>query len=165
MKGEGWGVVSCCRLLGVRPFVLVQSWWVSDGPVNLYQVQFILCSDTNGQSSQGQRSFSKAPILAERREISAGSSFKARLPHPAQPSSLSEPGIQPSWPLASPSHLNGETRSHRLWTGQIDAAIRPRRQGRGEDHCGLMAWATASGGLSEVLEPFRTPVGSLGPLD
>ena len=165
MKGEGWGVVSCCRLLGVRSFVLMSSQGqVSDGPVNLYQIHFIFCSDTNGQSSQGQRSASKAPVLAERREISAGSSFRARLPHPTQPSSLSELGIQPSWPSVSPSHLNGEPRSHRLWPRQIAAAIRPQRQGWGEDRCRLKAWAMASGGLSEALEPFRTPVCSLGPL-
>ena len=159
------GVVSCCRLLGVRSFVSMCSHGqVSESAANLYQIHFILCSDTNVQSSQGQRSASKVPILAERREISAGSCFRARPPHPAPASSLSELGIQPSWPWVSPSHLNGETRSHRLWPGQIAAAIRPQRQGWGEDHCRGKAWATARGGLSEALEPLRTPVCSLGPL-
>ena len=38
------GMVSCCRLLGVRSFFLeVWSWSSDDVPVNLYQMNVILC--------------------------------------------------------------------------------------------------------------------------
>ena len=92
-------MVSCCRRLGVRSlFLTSRHGQVSDIPVNLYQMNFILCSYTNGQSSKAQRSASKAPVLAERRQISAGSSFRARLPHPAPPSSLREPASNAAGP-------------------------------------------------------------------
>ena len=43
--------VSCCRLLGARAFVLkVRSWSGNDVPVNLYQMNVILCADKKGQS-------------------------------------------------------------------------------------------------------------------
>ena len=42
---------SCCRLLGVRPFVLqVRSWSGNEAPVNLYQMNVILCANKKGQS-------------------------------------------------------------------------------------------------------------------
>ena len=42
---------SCCRLLGVRPFVLkVRSWSGNEVPVNLYQMNVILCANKKGQS-------------------------------------------------------------------------------------------------------------------
>ena len=41
---------SCCRLLGVRPFVLkVRLWSGNDVPVNLYQMNVILCANKKGQ--------------------------------------------------------------------------------------------------------------------
>ena len=43
-------MVSCCRLLGVRSFVLkVRSWSGNDVPVNLYQMNVILCPDEKGK--------------------------------------------------------------------------------------------------------------------
>ena len=42
-------MVSCCKLLGVRFFVLeVMSWSGNDISVNLYQTNIILCSDKEG---------------------------------------------------------------------------------------------------------------------
>ena len=108
-------MVSCYRLLGVRSFVLeVRSWSGNDVPENLYQMNVILCPDEKGQSPEAQLLPSKVPVLAKRRQISVGSSFRARFPYPAQLSSLREPGIQPKWPSVSSGHPNGETRSHRL---------------------------------------------------
>ena len=108
-------MVSCYRLLGVRSFVLeVRSWSGNDVPENLYQMNVILCPDEKGQSPEAQLLPSKFPVLAKRRQISVGSSFRARFPYPAQLSSLREPGIQPKWPSVSSGHPNGETRSHRL---------------------------------------------------
>ena len=63
-KRGGMGVVSCCRLLSVRFFVLeVQSWAGSDVPVNLYQKDIILCSDRKGSGPKAQLSPSKVPVL------------------------------------------------------------------------------------------------------
>ena len=48
-------MVSCCRLLGVRAFVLqVRSWSGSDVPVNLYQMNVILCPDKKEQGPKAQ---------------------------------------------------------------------------------------------------------------
>ena len=108
-------MVSCYRLLGVRSFVLkVRSWSDNDVPENLYQMNIILCLDQKGQSTKAQLLPSKVPVLAKRRQISVGSSFRARFPYPAQLSSLREPGIQPKWPSVSSDHPKGKTRSHRL---------------------------------------------------
>ena len=91
------GMVSCYRLLGVRSFVLeVQSWSGNNVCVNLYQMNIILCPDQTGQSPKAQRLLSKVPVLANRRQISVGSSFRARFPYLAQLSSLKKTGIQPN---------------------------------------------------------------------
>ena len=64
------GMVRCCRLLSVRCFVLeVQSWSGHNVPVNLYQMNFILCLDKKGQSPKAQRSPSRVPLLGKRRQI------------------------------------------------------------------------------------------------
>ena len=70
------GTVGCCRLLGVRSFVFeVWSRSGNDVPINLYQMNVILCPDQKGQSCKAQLSPSKVPVLAKRRQISAGSSL------------------------------------------------------------------------------------------
>ena len=90
-------MVSCCRLLGVRSFVLeVQSWSGNNVCVNLYQMNVILFPDQTGQSPKAQLLLSKVPVLANRRQILVGSSFRARFPYPAQLSSLKKTGIQPN---------------------------------------------------------------------
>ena len=61
------GMVSCCRLLGVRSFVLeVQSWSGNNVCVNLYQMNVILCPDKKGQNPKAQLSPSKVRVLAKR---------------------------------------------------------------------------------------------------
>ena len=70
----------------------------------------ILCLDKKGQGPKAQLSPSKSPVLANRRQISVGRSLRARFPHPAQMSSLREPGTQPNWPSVSSNHPDGETR-------------------------------------------------------
>ena len=51
----------------------------------------LFCSDKKEQGSQVWPSPSGCPVLAKRRQISIGSSWKVRSPDPAQPSSLKEP--------------------------------------------------------------------------
>ena len=61
-------MVSCCRLLGVRFFVLeVRSWSGNDVLVILYQMNVILCSDKKGQGLKAQLLPSKVLVLAKRR--------------------------------------------------------------------------------------------------
>ena len=108
-------MVSCWRLLSVRAFVLeVWSWSGNGVPVPLYQMNVILYPEQKGQSPNAQLSLFKVPVLTKRRQISVGSSFRAKFPHPAQLSPLREPGIQPNWPSVSLGYPKEETRSHRL---------------------------------------------------
>ena len=91
------GVVSCYRLLLVRSFVLeAQSWSGNYVPVNLYQVNAILCSDKKGWGPQAQLSPSEVQILAKRRQISADGSLKARSPDSVQLPWLRKLGTQDS---------------------------------------------------------------------
>ena len=67
------GVVSCGKLLGVRSFVLeVRSRSGIHVPVNLYQMNVILCSDNKGKGPQAQLSPSRVLDMAKRRHISVG---------------------------------------------------------------------------------------------
>ena len=62
------GMVSCCRLLGVRSFVLeVQSWSGNNVCVNLYQMNVILSSDKKEQCPKAKLSPSGVLVLAKRR--------------------------------------------------------------------------------------------------
>ena len=138
-------MIICCTLFAVRSFAFeVRSWAGNYVPVNLYQVDAILCCDKKGWGHQAQLSLSEVQILAKRRQISAGSSFRARFPYPAQ-SSLRETGIQPNWPSVSSDCPNGETRFHRL-TSQPATAGGLQRQGWGRGSLLLKAWAMASRG-------------------
>ena len=107
-------MVSCCRFLGAKSFVLeVKAQSGNDVPVNLHQTNIILCSDKKGQVSKVQLSPSKVQALAKRRgpcsgwllflgpalslspptstqallkrQMSAGGSLWARSPGPAHP--------------------------------------------------------------------------------
>ena len=100
---------SCCKLLGVRSFILeVKSWSDHYLPVNLYQMNVILYPDKKGPGSKAQLMPSEVHVLTERRQISAGGgALRARIPDPVQVSSLREPGAQPNWPSGSSSHLYG----------------------------------------------------------
>ena len=138
-------MVSCCKLPGVRSFVLeVWSWSGNDVPVNLYQMNVILCPDQKGQSPKAQLSPSKVPILPKRRQSSVGSSFRARFPHPAQLSSLSSPN--PHWPCLLRLPKWGT-----LGLTDCSPGRRPRLEGHsdrvgGEAHHCLQVWAMANGG-------------------
>ena len=54
----------------------------------------LLCFYKKGQGPKAQLSLSKVQVLAKRRQISAGCSFRARSPNPAQLSLLRESGAQ-----------------------------------------------------------------------
>ena len=74
-------VVSCCRILDIRSFVLeVRSWSGNDVPVNLCQKNVILCPEKKGQRSKAQPSPSKVPVLVKRRQLLQG---KVPTPCPA----------------------------------------------------------------------------------
>ena len=123
----------------------------------------ILCPDQKGQDPKAQLSASKVPVLAERRRISVGSSFRARFPHPSQLSSLREPGIQPNWSSASSGGPKGETRSHR--SGRRPLLLGHREREQGEVHCSSRPGPWLVGGLGEGSEALRIcfPVCSQGP--
>ena len=102
--------MSCCKLLGIRSFVLeVRSWSGNDGPVNLYQTNVISVLTKKGQVPR-QLTPSKVPVRAKRRQNSAGSSLRAKSPDPGLLSSLREPGAQPSWPSGSSGLQTGRAR-------------------------------------------------------
>ena len=89
-------MVSCCKL-GVKSFVLeVRSRSGKDVPVNLDQINVIPCSDKKGTGPKAQLPPSEVQVVAERKQISVGSSLRVRSPDPAQQSSLREPGTQPN---------------------------------------------------------------------
>ena len=83
-------------------WLVVANLWVSDPlflksghnvPVSFCQTNVILCPDKKGQGPKAQLSATKVPVLANRRQISVGSSVGARFPHLAQLSSLREPDV------------------------------------------------------------------------
>ena len=123
----------------------------------------ILCPDQKGQDPKAQLSPSKVPVLAKRRRISVGSSFRARFPHPSQLSSLREPGIQPNWSSASSGGPKGETRSHR--SGRRPLLLGHREREGGEVHRSSRPGPWLVGGLGEGSEALRIcfPVCSQGP--
>ena len=158
-------MVSCCRLLSVRFFVLeVQSWAGSDVPVNLYQMNGILCPDQKGQSPKAQLSYSEVPVLVKRRQILAGSSFRARFPHPAQLSSLR--ARHPSQLVFS--LLPQAAQMGRPDLTDYDPDSRPllgslRDRDRGEVHHCLKLRAQPVGSLGEVSGALQDVVPSLFP--
>ena len=57
-------MVSCCKLLGVRAFVLeVSHGQGTNDPVNLHQTKVTLCPDKKGQGPKAQPSPSEVPVL------------------------------------------------------------------------------------------------------
>ena len=78
-------MIICCTPFGVRSFAFeVKSWAGNYVPINLYQVDAILCSDKKGWGPQAQLSLSEVQILAKRRQISAEGSLRARSPDSVQ---------------------------------------------------------------------------------
>ena len=78
-----------------------------------------------GKALKAQLSPSESQVLAERTQISAGSSLRVQSPGPANLSSPREPGAQPTWPSGSPGS-SGRTRRPRP---RQAAAIRLQRRG------------------------------------
>ena len=68
------------------------SWSGNDVPINLYQTNVILCADKKGWGPEIQLSPSEVLVLARRKQISVGSSLRAKSPKSSQLSSLREPG-------------------------------------------------------------------------
>ena len=109
-------MVSCCKL-GVKSFVLeVTSQSGKDFPVNLDQTNVIPCSDKKGPGPKAQLPPSEVQVVAERKQISVGSSLRARFQGPTQLSSLMDPGVQPFWPLGSSGHSNEDVQVPQLVT-------------------------------------------------
>ena len=78
-------MIICCTPFGVRSFAFeVKSWAGNYVPINLYQVDAILCFDKIGWGPQAQLSLSEVQILAKRRQISAEGSLRARSPDSVQ---------------------------------------------------------------------------------
>ena len=107
--------------------------------------------------SQAQLSPSQVPVLAERRQSSAGSFLRARSPDPAQLSSLRETGTQPNKPSDSSGLPQGGGSSYRLWPRQTAATIEVTQTGMRK---GFTAASRPSPGqwmaLVSALEPCRT---------
>ena len=152
------GMVTCCRLLHVRSFVLkVRSWLSNNVPVHLYKTNVILCPDKKGQGPKAQRSPSKVPVLAKSRQSSVGSSLRAGSPDPAQLSSLREPGTQPSLPSDSSGHPNrGRPGPTDCDSGRWPLLLAHREKNGGEVHHCLKAWAEMSP-RKEKLGPVGIP--------
>ena len=92
-------MVSCCRLLGVRAFVLEARLWLENNvPVNIYQTNVILHSDKKWRGSKAQLFPYEVQVLAEK--LSVDGFFRAGSPDPAQLSSLREPGARDLLPSA-----------------------------------------------------------------
>ena len=108
----------------------------------------------------------QSPRLAERRQISVGSSLRAKSPGPTQPSLLREPGTQDPtgpWPPQAAQRAGAGP------TNQIPGRQLPpfgyRGRNREEVHHCLKAWAWPVGGLGEGSGDLQVTasVCSLGP--
>ena len=143
--------MSCHKQLGVRSFVL-EIWSQTENhvPINLHQTNVILCSNKKGHGSEAPLSLSEVQVMAGKRQISAGSSLKARSPDAARPSLLS----LLYWPSgssdgASQVGLGRGAGSHRLQPRLTAAAIKSRGKDQGEVHRLLRDWARPMGGPGE----------------
>lgn len=111
----------------------------NDLPVNLYQMNVTLCPDRKGQGPKAHLSPSKVPVLIERKQISFGSSFRARFPQPAQLSSLREPGTQLNWPSVSSAAQMGRPGPTNCGSYRRPLLLGHRDRGKREVHCCLKA--------------------------
>ena len=134
-------MVSCCRLLGVKPFILdVKPWKGKDVPVNLYVMNLILCPDKKGRDPKAQLSPPRCTSRLRSGGPSCGS-LRARAADPA-PAIAEEPGPEPSWPAGSSGsgrRAQGPRLCRRRW---LLPSGRRGREG-GEGHRRLQAWAKA----------------------
>ena len=122
------------------------SWSGKDVPINLYQTNAILPADKKGWGPKIQLSPSEVLVLARRRQISAGSSLRAKSPKSSQLSSLREPGTQdPAGPQTPQAASTAGTRSRRLQPRQTATAIRSQRRGWGGDSPPIQSLSLVSG--------------------
>ena len=141
------GVVSCCRRLSVRVFVLeVRSWSGNYDPINLYQMNGILCPDKKEQGSKTQLSPSKVPVPAKRRQ-----ELRWQLPQAQVP--IACPAVMPEGaghPTQVAFRLLRPPQSGRPGLTDCDPGRQPlllgRRDRDEEFHCCLKAWTKARGG-------------------
>ena len=133
----------------------------------------ILCPDQKGQSCKAQLSPSKVPVLAKRRQISAGSSLGPG----SHPAVIPEGSRHPTQLALSLARLPkwGDQFSQVRQTALL---LGHRDRERGEVHCSLRPGPWLVGGLGEgsgalqdivrslFPEPFSSPTGSrLGELE
>ena len=111
----------------------------SDLPVDLYQTNVALRPDRKGQGPKAHLSPSKLPVLIERKQISVGSSFRARFPQPAQLSSLREPGTQLNWPSVSSAAQMGRPGPTNCGSYRRPLLLGHRDRGKREVHRCLKA--------------------------
>ena len=98
-----------------------------------------LCPDRKGQGPKAHLSPSKVPVLIERKQISFGSSFRARFPQPAQLSSLREPGTQLNWPSVSSAAQMGRPGPTNCGSYRRPLLLGHRDRGKREVHRCLKA--------------------------
>lgn len=129
----------------VRFFVPeVKPWVANQIPINVHQTNGIVYSDKKEPCPKAQVSPSEAQVPTERRQVSAGSSHRARLPDPTRRSLLRQPGTQtPAGPQAPQAANTVEVRSCTLQLRQTTAAIRAQRPGWGEIRSCMLQTAPA----------------------
>ena len=107
----------------------------------------ILCQE-RASGPKAQLASSRVLVLAKRRQISVGSSLRARSPNLAKLSSL--PCTQPTLPsVSSGCPKSRETRSHRLQPRQRAVLFGSRDKDGGEGHCSSRSGPRLVEGLSE----------------
>ena len=129
----------------VRFFVPeVKPWAANQIPINVHQTNGVVYSDKKEPCPKAQVSHSEAQVPTKRRQVSAGSSHRARLPDPTRRSLLRQPGTQTQAGPQAPQAANTvKVRSCTLQLRQTAAAIRAQRPGWGEVRSCMLQTAPA----------------------